>query len=234
MSPRLVTQQIHNHLTSLIDCLYPLDNQLSDDNKVFILSVHDWLCHLVERPRKWPLYDTNLNHVITTKTPLVTPVIRHWMNEINNPLSIKTLLYRHYLVKHVVEQEIFVTPNFVPFYLLIASMLTSHPVFHCLPQKEPWNQLLGPYPLINQLRKARPVLQQQCYQLTMREEEIDNDLMVDHGLLSSLSLLYGLYLTCVIVSHERTVRPTLYLDQVYQTLVEVLIHLQGVLIHVED
>jgi hypothetical protein len=133
----------------------------------------------------------------------------------------------------VLDEEILTTLEFTPFFSLIATMLTQSIAFSPLTDSDIWEGIsTDPHP-ITVLRRKRLSIQRFAQQLAMRDDLTDHQLIRDHGLLSSLSLLYGLHLTCVILTHEITVRPDESLTVIFRSLSNTLADLKGVFNNVE-
>lgn len=143
-------------------------------------------------------------------------------------MTVNTLLYRHYLVTESLDHEIFTTMDYTPLYTIMASMLTDDILFAPLPMTSLWDDLeTDPFP-INILRIRRLSIRQFVHHLAMREDVTDYRLSKDHALLSSLSLMYGIYLILVILKYEMTIRPNDALGNILHTLLDTLTDLKGV------
>jgi hypothetical protein len=228
------TQQVKEQLNDLKAVLFPSDNNLLPDTLLFIYCFHDWLAYLTDQPTRLYLHDTSLYNVIKEKTAGLSSRYLQWLSEtLGNTSSLKTLLYRHYMVDYVLSQEIFSRTSYSPWYLLVGSMLTNPSTFSPCPGKHCFDRL-GHYPhLIDGLRQEQSVIRQVCHDLAMQDNECF-PLVSDHAQLSALSLLYGLHLTRVILLYQQRISPTDYLSDVNQALFTTLTHLQGVLIHGKD
>jgi hypothetical protein len=182
-----------------------------------------------------PLEDDKLQDIIFTKLKTVPAVVVDEAHRIiGAPLTLHSLLYRHYLCRYVVSEDIFTQINWPPLYGLIASMLTDQVVFTPLYTSTLWDGIdHNPFP-INGLRQQRPFVARYAHDLTMREDVTEHQLIRDHGLLSALSLVYGLYLVRVILIHEMTTAPSQALKVILESLANTLADLKGVFHNVES
>lgn len=148
--------------------------------------------------------------------------------------SLQTLLYRHYLFDALSNEEIFLTLEYPQLYILMGSMYYQDVRFTTLEDQSLWDKIEAQEPVINLLRIHRPLIQETAIHFANRMDVTDHRLDRDHALLSSHSLLYGLYLTRVQLIFEQTVRPDPKLEAVLDSLTHTLSKLKGVFFHVEN
>ena len=194
---------------------------------VFLFTVHDWVSYLTHQPYWWNDYDTSLQEVLYSKCRDDIHSI------IAKPKSMSNLLYRHMVVKSVVYSDIIGDYNSSCLYSLMGSMLIKDPVFSSLDHQGVWKGIEEDVHPINRFRLNQPLIQEYLHELSMREDVTDDRLIKDHALLSSLSLLYGLYLIYVILIYENTVRPQVAVRNILKTITHTLIQLKGELFNVE-
>ncbi len=195
----------------------------------FLFCVYDWFAYITKEDCLWDAYGTSLSKVICEKTINTNSLVTGWTRSvIGNSMTVNTLLYRHYLVTESLDHEIFTTMDYTPLYTIMASMLTDDILFAPLPMTSLWDDLeTDPFP-INILRIRRLSIRQFVHHLAMREDVTDYRLSKDHALLSSLSLMYGIYLILVILKYEMTIRPNDALGNILHTLLDTLTDLKGV------
>lgn len=191
--------------------------------------MHDWFAYIAKEDCLWNDYDTSLNRIICEKTIDSSPLVNEWTKSVmGNSMTVNTLLNRHYLVTESLSHEIFTTMDYIPLYTLMASMLTDNILFAPSPMMSLWDNLeTDTYP-INILRIRRLSIRQFVHHLAMREDVTDYHLSRDHALLSSLSLMYGIYLIHVILTYEMTIKPSAALGIILHTLSDTLTDLKGV------
>lgn len=202
--------------------------------QMFLLSVYDWLAHVVGRSKRWGEYDTTLRAVIDARLSPHHVLVERWIDAvIGSSLTTYTLLNRHYLAESFLSEEILTKSTSPPLFVLMASMLTDTVIFSPLYRSALWEDIDNdPHP-INVLRQKQPMLRHYTRELAMREDITSCRLVRDHGLLSSFSLLYGLYLIRVVLIYEMAVRPDEHLSSILMSLSNTLTTLKGVFNNVE-
>ena len=212
----------------------PLILHTNSSLHICLFSVHDWIAHLVHESYLWHEYDSSLKDVIMDHIHKSDKSILNWVAEIiNGDITEKTLLYRHYLFAKITNAEITPVPHYLHLYILIASMLTKDVVFTSLSHSAIWEKIDEDLYPINILRTKLPLIKQYAADLMMREDVTPHQTLRDHGLLFSLSLLYGLYLVKVILIYEMTVKPERHLSIILNSISNTLIQLKGVFHNVE-
>lgn len=200
-----------------------------------LLCIQDWIGHCIGEAYGWNAYDTTFHAVLKEQTRTLPLLVCQWRDAVlHAPLTLPVLLVRHYLFTAATDEEIFPSPDYIPLYALMASMATDPVVFAPLPDQTPWTGIpVDPHP-INRLRHNRPFIQTYARTLAMRDDETDDRLLCDHGQLSALSLLYGLSLIQVILTHVVTVHPDSHVEAILASLSHTLVQSQGVFHHVES
>jgi hypothetical protein len=219
--------------TILAQCLDRLSAHLRNTDDVlhpFLFCLHDWFAHLTGQPYWWPAYDTSLYSVIKSKAQtLGDPVLTGLAQSLSVPLSHATLLYRHRVFDIILDEEIFTTLDYPPWYAVLALGLHQDIRFTPLTPSALWDDIeCDPHP-INLLRTRRPLIKIVQRYVAMRDDITQYHLDRDHGMVSSLALLYGFSLTFCILRYEMQIHPSKSLTQILHILSDTLTTLKGVL-----
>jgi hypothetical protein len=232
---RETTQTVQEILNKYLLIIQQVVDDVDESARAFIYIVYDWLSHTAHGPSTSTDPTTSLRDVVLQTTALVDPLCAHWLrNSIGAPLTLRTLVYRHYCIKRVLQEEIFTQQNGFPLYGLMGSMLTDHVVFTPLHTPTLWQGIDTDASPISVLRQKRPSIARCAHHLAMRDDLTVHQLIRDHGLLSALSLLYGLYLVRVIVIQEMVDKPNGALPIILESLSNTLTDLKGVFYNVES
>lgn len=135
------------------------------------------------------------------------------------------------MMGRVLKEETFPQFNSLPLYGSMASMAGCETVFTPASSTDIWDGLDTSDHLINALRHHRPRIARYIQMLTAREDVTDHRLVRDHGLLSAMSLVYGLYLVKVTLAYEMSIKPSVGLADILVSLSHTLIDLKGVFHH---
>lgn len=203
-----------------------------DSIRTLLFVVHDWLAHITQRDAKLVEYGTSLGREIC-RGGCHRTLIQSWTDKvISNSNETKRLAYRHHLFRSISRSEINNPPDVDSIHTLVGSMYYPNVRFSSSDLLNVWSYLSDTPPLINAMRELRPAIHFVGEQLAEREDVTDVRLDVDHGLLSSHSLMYGLYLVRLKVEFENLVVPDDRLSELIELLDNTLNALKGVL-HVE-
>ena len=196
------------------------------------MSIHDWLVSFTGESYLWQDYGSSLVEVIKEKTRTLPPDQQSWIAHLfNSAPTNKALLYRYYLLKQVMLQNIDPQIDYPHLYTLMATTLLSGSAFSPLPANHVWEGIDDDPQPINKLRlKQREIHEELCV-LIMHDHIHPDHILDDHGVLTSLSLLYGMYLVYVILIFEATLNRTADLQRLTDAVKAMLLHSKGALCH---
>lgn len=209
--------------------------QSQETISLFLFVIHDWLAHLTDTDHKLIEYDSSLGLELFRYTSSESNVISQWRMKIRSQsISLNLLMYRHLLIRQLLESEIFQSTDTPLIYQLIDSLYYNNPRFATLDSNPIWVDIGCKSPVINTLRAKRLDLGGIVTELANRDDVTSCRVDVDHAILSSFTLLYILHLLEAMLEFELAIRPDEKVVTILSNLIHTLDHLRGVFFHVKD
>jgi hypothetical protein len=205
---------------------------LSPQEQIIAQVISDWMGILASEKPWSPVDHGAFLKSLSAHTSSCSPDLQHWRDGvIGGPLSDKLLVYRQYILTHVFAGDIHLTGYDVNWYLLIASSLLADRVFVGGIPSTLWGTIDQDCHPINKLREQQPLVRRFVHNLWAQDHPFSDQPWVDHGIVSSVSLLYGLYIGYALMSYHAKLDPRPAIHQVTQAFQDALLKLKGSLCH---
>lgn len=202
---------------------------------LFLFVVHDWLAHITESEHKLIEYDSSLGMELSRYTSGELDSITQWRRKIRlQNISLNLLMYRHLLVRQLLEDEIYQPIDTPLIYQLMDSLYYNSPRFSILDDHTAWDTIAQGKSVVNALRARRLDLRNIVIELANREDLTTYQIDVDHAVLSSFTLLYSLHILETMLDFELAIRPNQKVVTIQSNLTHTLDHLRGVFFHVKN
>lgn len=203
--------------------------------KLFFYIVHDFLSHLVDEQHKLPAYGSTLGMEIERLVGIDDVRTRADLQRVRlAPADLHVLMHRHFLVHRVLDRDIVTTPDAPSIYLLMGSLYYTDVRFSQISNHKAWGFISDAKSRINGLRSRQKILQSLAQDLANREDVLPHRLDVDHGVLSTFTLLCLLYILETILDYEIALRPTASVVLTRLCVRRTLDDLKGVIFHDES
>lgn len=230
-----VTEQTKAVLNQLRSTLRNNIPQTRQPVSLLIFVLHDWLAHLTQSDSILIEYSTSLGQEIDSAANREHDIATRWLKHIRlQPPSLNVLMYRHSLIAHLLEEEVFTQGQSPLIYQLIGSLYYENPRFYTLEKETTWDRIQEADPKINTIRSQRVKLKKIHLSLANRIDISHCQLDVDHAMLSSFTTLYSLHIVEALLDYELSVRPNTQVQTIRSAISHTLNQLRGVFFHVKN